>query len=251
MLLSIDTTSMPGSLALLDDAGVCTCVPGDGRPHGEALPASAVALLAAQGCALADVDVFAVATGPGSLTGLRVGMATVQGFAFATGRPCVGVSVFDALAWAWVAGPAAPAPGDAFGVWLDARRDEVFTRLVRRTAVTLDECAALGDLVTDVDGPAVGKAPERVEHWARLLAAPTRLWVSGSRATADAPVLAGLAVPLAFLAAPAALAGAIAAVAAREAAQGRTIAPHALHPLYVRRPDAEVARDRARAARPL
>ena len=136
-----------------------------------------------------------------------------------------------------------------------------------------DEHAALGDLVTVVDGPRVGKAPERAEQWAQLLAAaqrvspdvvarpgvppepvsppgasrgwtpsvsPERVWVCGSRASADRAILAtlpvALAIPLEFVEAPAGLAAAVAGVAAREAAQGRTVAPHALHPLYVRRP---------------
>ena len=55
-------------------------------------------LLAAAGLHPAEVEAFAVAVGPGSFTGLRVGLSTVQGLALAGGRPCLGASVLDVLA---------------------------------------------------------------------------------------------------------------------------------------------------------
>src|SRR6188474_1965411 len=67
---------------------------------------------------LADIDLFAVATGPGSFTGLRIGIATMQGLAFAEGKPLIGISGFDALA------RVARAP--AVATWVDAWRGEVF-----------------------------------------------------------------------------------------------------------------------------
>ena len=69
------------------------------RPQASRLPGELMALLArAEQWRLRDVDVFAVATGPGSFTGLRVGIATMQGLAFAGGKPLIGVSALDALA---------------------------------------------------------------------------------------------------------------------------------------------------------
>ncbi len=250
MLLAIDTTSAPGSLAFIGADGTCVAQAGDERPHGEQLPGAALDLLSRQGCTLADIDVFAVATGPGSLTGLRVGMATVQGLGVATGRPCVGVSVFEALSWAWVSGAARPAAGDLLGVWLDARRDEVFTALVRRTSTPLDGPMALRDLVESLEGPTVGTAAERIAAWCAVRAEEAgRLALCGTRVEADREALATLG-PHDIIDLPSGLASAVAAVAAREAAHGRTVTPHALHPLYVRRPDVETARERARAASP-
>ena len=250
MLLAIDTTSAPGSLAFIGADGTCVAQAGDERPHGEQLPGAALDLLSRQGCTLADIDVFAVATGPGSLTGLRVGMATVQGLGVATGRPCVGVSVFEALSWAWVSGTARPAAGDLLGVWLDARRDEVFTALVRRTSTPLDGRRALRDLVETLEGPAVGTAAERIAAWHDVRATEAgRLALCGTRVEADRQALATLGTHD-VIDLPGGLAAAVAAVAAREAAHGRTVTPHALHPLYVRRPDVETARDRDRAASP-
>jgi tRNA threonylcarbamoyladenosine biosynthesis protein TsaB len=240
MLLAIDTTSAPGSLAFIGADGTCVAQAGDERPHGEQLPGAALDLLSRQGCTLADIDVFAVATGPGSLTGLRVGMATVQGLGVATGRPCVGVSVFEALSWAWVSGTARPAAGDLLGVWLDARR----------TSTPLDGRRALRDLVESLEGPTVGTAPERIAAWRAVRAEEAgRLALCGTRVEADREALATLG-PHDIIDLPSGLAAAVAAVAAREAAHGRTVTPHALHPLYVRRPDVETARERARAASP-
>ena len=69
------------------------------RSHGEQLPGQLMAMLDDEGVALHDVDLFAVSIGPGSFTGLRVGIATIQGLALASGKPVVPVSTFDALAW--------------------------------------------------------------------------------------------------------------------------------------------------------
>ena len=68
---------------------------------------------------LRDIDVYAVATGPGSFTGLRIGIATMQGLAFAAGKSLIGVSGFDALVRAVRGAP-------AVATWVDAWRGEVF-----------------------------------------------------------------------------------------------------------------------------
>ena len=80
------------------------------------------------GLTLGDVDVFAVCLGPGAFTGLRVGIATAQGLAFATGRPIVGVSALDALGVAALDGRDRLAVA---GVWMDAARGEVFAAALR------------------------------------------------------------------------------------------------------------------------
>jgi tRNA threonylcarbamoyl adenosine modification protein YeaZ len=63
-----------------------------GRGHAERLFGMVAEALDAAGMTVADVDRFAVTVGPGSFTGIRVGIAAVRGFAFATGRPAVGLS---------------------------------------------------------------------------------------------------------------------------------------------------------------
>src|SRR5438034_8845785 len=107
-VLALDTTTPAGSVALVAEDGetaedrvmrVMDVRRGDpARTHAERLPAEILAVLDAHGLAVADVDVFAVASGPGSFTGLRIGIATIQGLAFVHRRRVVGVSALEALA---------------------------------------------------------------------------------------------------------------------------------------------------------
>src|SRR5687768_16731671 len=139
LVLALDTTARGGSCALARD-GVVVCEEGSDVSLAPAsrLPRDLMALLDHASASLHDVDIFAVATGPGSFTGLRVGIATMQGLAFAAGRPLIGVSTFDALAaMADVdAGSVRLEPPDRISnrpsrivTWVDAWRREVFTAL--------------------------------------------------------------------------------------------------------------------------
>ena len=124
LILALDTSSAGGSTALLRDGGVAGVRSGDpSRTHGEQLPAESRCRARQQGVAIQDVDLFAVAIGPGSFTGLRVGIAAIRGWRSRTARWSVPVSTFDALAWQHRAG-AQPA-----AAWIDARRGEVFAAL--------------------------------------------------------------------------------------------------------------------------
>src|SRR5689334_21377008 len=98
-VLAVDTTSERESVALADDAVVLAEVRRRqvGRPSVHVLPALEF-LLRSAGLAAADVEAYAVTLGPGSFTGVRVGISTVQGLALASGRPCLGVSTLDLLA---------------------------------------------------------------------------------------------------------------------------------------------------------
>ena len=99
LILSLDTTTRAGSCALMRDERLLREQASDtSREQAERLPGELAALLERESVALQEIDCFAVATGPGSFTGLRVGIATMQGLAVATGKPLVGVSAFDALA---------------------------------------------------------------------------------------------------------------------------------------------------------
>lgn len=103
LVLAVDTatTSAHGSLALVDGhalrgaTGFRTAQP----RHAESLLPSVDYLLAQVEAKLDDVDGFAVATGPGSFTGLRIGIAAVEGLAYTLERPAVGVSTLDATAF--------------------------------------------------------------------------------------------------------------------------------------------------------
>ena len=86
-VLALDTTTPAGSVALVDEDRVVEERRGDSsRTHAERLPGEVMTLLRECGVGLPDVDLFAVASGPGSFTGLRIGIATIQGLAFVIRR---------------------------------------------------------------------------------------------------------------------------------------------------------------------
>jgi len=97
-VLAVDTTTSRGSLAVVEDDDVRAEVrleTADG--HSRWLLAAAESVLGGLALDAAALDGFAVAVGPGSFTGLRVGIASVQGLALASGRPVVGLSSLDVL----------------------------------------------------------------------------------------------------------------------------------------------------------
>ncbi len=99
IVLALDTTTRTGSVAVVATGEVRWEGTGDPRlTHGERLPGELMTALHGAAVDLASVDLFAVAAGPGSFTGLRVGIAAMQGLAVATGRQIVPVSTLAALA---------------------------------------------------------------------------------------------------------------------------------------------------------
>ena len=237
LVISLDTTSRAGSAALAKDGKVIDARSAPaGRTHAARLPKDMMDLLAGHGLRLTDVDVFAVASGPGSFTGLRIGIATVQGLAFAAGRPVVAVSALDALALLGAS------PGDdvLVGAWIDAHRREVFSALYRCGPHVYDAAA---DAVI-VDEPSVAGPDTILERWKPLVAG-RRVRFVGDGVAAYRGLAAAAAGSGAEIVVPAPpLAPAIARIATRRAAQGLATAPHAVRPQYVRRPDALLARER-------
>jgi tRNA threonylcarbamoyladenosine biosynthesis protein TsaB len=119
LILAVDTTHEHGSIALARGAAILEEV-GLRAPDGFAhvLYAAIAALLARHAVALGEIDRFAAASGPGSFTGVRVGLACVKGLAEALGRPALGVSNLEAIARFGRAPLRAPL--------LDARRGEIY-----------------------------------------------------------------------------------------------------------------------------
>jgi tRNA threonylcarbamoyladenosine biosynthesis protein TsaB len=112
LILAIDTATEVATSALVEDGEVL----GERSSRASTVLEDVDALLRQGGRHAGDVDAVAVGTGPGSFTGVRIGLATVRGLALALGVPAAGVSTLDALA--------AGAPG-ALPV-VDAKRREVF-----------------------------------------------------------------------------------------------------------------------------
>jgi tRNA threonylcarbamoyladenosine biosynthesis protein TsaB len=115
-ILAIDTSTEV--LALCADDGACraSLILRRGLQHSPALLPLADRLLAELGFCARELDLVVCSVGPGSFTGIRIGLATAKGIAFATGCPLVGVSTLDALALPW-----ACFPGDVWSV-IDARK---------------------------------------------------------------------------------------------------------------------------------
>ena len=237
-VLALDTTSRDGSVALIRDDAVVIARPGDaGVSHAERIPADLRAILADAGLSLGDVDVFAVATGPGGFTGLRIGLAAVQGVALALDRPTAGVPSLDALAWDVL--DRVPEAASA-GAWMDASRGEVFAAAFTRPAATTPPDWPLTPLA-----PATAASPAAtLTEWRAQV--PAGLAIAAAcqaAAAADASAAGYLMTP------PAAhLAAVVGRLGWRLHQLGRTGPPSGLAPEYVRRPDVEIERDRKRAA---
>ena len=216
LILAIDTTHEFGSLALLRGAEVLEeTLLHSPEGFGQILFGRIAELLARHATQTAEVDCFAAAAGPGSFTGVRIGLACIKGLAEATGKPAVGVSNLAAMA---TFGSAA-----LRAVVLDARRGEVY------------------GAVYDAHGAAV--VPESVSPftvWLETLPpgeiefvsmdfSPFALALAGTR-FAGSPVTT----------APRALAAAVGRIARERLRAGQAADPAALDANYVRRSDAEL-----------
>jgi tRNA threonylcarbamoyladenosine biosynthesis protein TsaB len=120
-VLAVDTTSPRGSLALADGGRIV----GERRVasetgHSTWLLSAVDELVREAAVQATEVDLFATTSGPGSFTGVRVGLASIQGLALAAGRRCLGIPTLDV--WARQALGTAP----AIVVLLDAFRGELF-----------------------------------------------------------------------------------------------------------------------------
>src|SRR3954454_22073896 len=174
-VLALDTTTRAGSVALVDGDRVVGERAGDGaRTHALRMPDEILELASAHGWALSGVDLFAVASGPGSFTGLRIGIATIQGLAIVHGRRVVAVPVLEALAHA--ASRDLP-EGSAMGVWMDAHRGDVFAALYR-----VNEGAPFSRArLIEIEGATVARPATTLARWcARPETVPARIAGDGA-----------------------------------------------------------------------
>ncbi|MGE0886408.1 MAG: tRNA (adenosine(37)-N6)-threonylcarbamoyltransferase complex dimerization subunit type 1 TsaB [Blastocatellales bacterium] len=99
LVVGIDTSSPSASFAIVKGEQTLAVLEGDASiPHSKSLFGHISDLLNLAGIRLTDVQAFAVATGPGSFTGLRVGLAGVKGLSHSLGKPAIGINSIDALA---------------------------------------------------------------------------------------------------------------------------------------------------------
>ena len=238
LLLALETVTRAGSLAICGASDACATFiggAGDARlTHGVRLPGEAVQFLRSHQHTLADIDAFVVVTGPGSFTGLRVGLATIQGFALAHSRPVIGIPTLEAMVSGWLDRRAGTA--DVLCACLDGARGDVFYVLydvagastIESAKVLIEPSVATPDVaIARVRALAAGRKCVFVGDGAERYA--DRFRVALPESTIDSPMPN--------------LAEAAGRLAQRRGQAGTP--PHALRPIYIRRPDAELARDRA------
>ncbi len=130
-VLAIDTSSEIGAVALVEDGELRASVQARVQhQHGETLLPHVERVLAMSGVAITQLDLLAVGLGPGSFTGVRIGVATVKGLALAHGTPMVGVRTSRVLALG--------SSGVLRLVAIDAKKDEVFVAAYGTRASVLE-----------------------------------------------------------------------------------------------------------------
>jgi tRNA threonylcarbamoyladenosine biosynthesis protein TsaB len=123
-ILAVDTSTQTGSVAVLEaDTLLAEVAVTSKETHGKRLMPAIDDTLKMAGLTIEDCEGFAVTIGPGSFTGLRIGVSTVKGLGFATKKPVTGVSTLDALAYQFPLFPDTVCPV------LDARKGQIYAAL--------------------------------------------------------------------------------------------------------------------------
>lgn len=157
IVLAVDTASSFGGVAVLNDenGGLSECRVGRvKRQFSEGVTEMIGLCLSNVSMTIDDVDCFAVTAGPGSFTGLRVGLSVVKGLAFATGKPVVAVSSLLAHAWMF------PYAQENVCALLDARKREIYAAVYRWDAekfstVVGEHAYGVDDLLARIDAPTI------------------------------------------------------------------------------------------------
>ena len=147
LMLALESSAKAASAALFEDGKLLSLsVQNAGLTHSRTLLPMAEDLFKNMGRALSEIDVIAVAHGPGSFTGLRIGMAEAKGLAWALEKPVTGVSTLEAMAFG---GP--DMEGTMICCAMDARRGQVYNALFaikdgKPSRLTEDRAIAIADL---------------------------------------------------------------------------------------------------------
>ena len=222
LILAVDTTTPGGSVALCRDETLL----GEANVESEATHSARLFrsidfLLGALGRDIRDVEAFAVAAGPGSFTGIRIGLGAVKALAFASGRPVAAVSTLAALASKLAAdGPGLVCP------LLDAKKGEIYAGLFETAADGLVEVVPQGAYVPD-------------EFFARLPAGRPIAFAGSGLATYRPGLLARVGSEARFPGRSAFIAAEVGRIGAGLLRAGKGVDAGSLGPLYFRRSQAE------------
>ena len=134
-ILALDTSGNVASAAIIDEGKlICESILNHKKTHSEKIMPMIDALLSDSETDISEIDLFAAAIGPGSFTGLRIGVATAKALAHATGKGVLGICTLEGLAY------------NLFGAdglvctIMDARRDQVYKEHIAPRALAIDEC---------------------------------------------------------------------------------------------------------------
>jgi tRNA threonylcarbamoyladenosine biosynthesis protein TsaB len=226
-VLGLETGGPQASLAISSHGAIVAVDTPERRAHGESVVGAIDRLLRQCGLAVGDLAAIAVGIGPGSFTGLRIGLSYAKGVVLATGCAVVGVPSLDALALCALELPDLPPQANICPV-LDARKGELYAALYRRVGNGLDKAG--------------GEFLARPQDLAGQLAGGQAIVFFGDGAAVYGDVLGrcGRCVaPPAWsgISPPAAM---ISALGAMGVAGGQVDAAGSLQPLYVRPSEAEL-----------
>lgn len=233
-ILALESSAVAASAALCEDEMLLgQTYLHTGLTHSQTLLPMAAGLLEQSGLKPQDLDLIAVAAGPGSFTGLRIGVAAAKGLAWAAELPCAGCSTLEAMAWSL-----AGFQGEVCAA-MDARRHQVYNARfqVNGTAphrLTPDRAIALADLVKELEGTSV----------------PQIVVGDGAQLCCDALTAAGIPAVLAPPNLRMQSAWGVARMGLELARTGQTVPPGELVPMYHRLSQAERERlEREEAAK--
>ena len=227
-ILALETSAKAVSAAVSEDGKIlCSGYQDTGLTHSRTLMPIVEHILKNTGLTVADMDAIAVAAGPGSFTGIRIGVAAAKGLAFAADKPAVGVSTLAAMARnvAFCDGLVICA--------MDARRQQVYNALFEAkdgqlTRLTPDRAIALEDLAEELRSDPRPKTV--VGDGARLCFAHlTEAGISCRLAPAQLVMQNAMSVAL---------------EAEAMAAEGKLVSAQALEPVYLRPAQADCLRQK-------
>ena len=148
-ILALDSTENTAAAAITDgETLIGSTVINAGRSHSELLLPAIEALMRSSGLSYDDIGLFACSSGPGSFTGVRIGVSTIKGLAFGRNVPCIGVSATEALAYNFINIDGIICPS------MDARRSQLYN------ALFLSENGEIKRLTEDRTIPAAALAIE-------------------------------------------------------------------------------------------
>jgi tRNA threonylcarbamoyladenosine biosynthesis protein TsaB len=221
-VLALETATMAGSIAIVDDEELIGEVKVNIKvAHAERLMDSIDWLLRASRISIKDIDAFAVSIGPGSFTGLRIGLSTAKGFCYSTNKPIIPVPTLDAFARTLTFCPYLICP------MLDARKNEVYTglykwegnlckKIIPETAIKPD------DFLKEIKDPTIFTG-EGVKIYKKLITETLQNKAIFAPASKMSPS-----------------ASSVAEIAIEKLKEGINIDPFSLTPFYIRKSEAEI-----------